>query len=100
MMEKADKKLAKFLNGLTEVEYRTLEFTLQLCSGFKDLIKDYNLSKERFCELFQVKEKDYDSYIKGGKQYDLHDIAKLKANSISLAMEKMAADSPIKFKDK
>ena len=81
------KKVGKFLKGLTEVEFRYLQLTMQVVHGIKILFNKYNLTKERFIELFDIKEKDYNNYITGNYTYNISDMAKLDTVHEILGME-------------
>lgn len=81
------KKVGKFLKGLTEVEFRYLQLTMQVVHGIKILFNKYNLTKERFIELFGINEKDYNNYISGNYVYRISDMAKLDTVHETLATE-------------
>jgi hypothetical protein len=94
-------KINTLLNSLTEAEFMYLSKTIDLAQNFKDLIKYYNLSKERFCEEMKISKDKYNSYIKGSRNYDLRDIARLQGLSLKLKDEKEQADknpkSPVEY---
>lgn len=94
-------KINILLNSLNEAEFIYLGKTIDLAQNFKDLIKYYNLSKERFCEEMKISKDKYNSYIKGSRNYDLRDIARLQGLSLKLKDEKEQADknpkSPIEY---
>jgi len=81
------KKVGKFLKGLTEVEFRYLQLTMPIVHGIKILFNKYNITKERFIELFGIKEKDYKNYISGNYIYTIRDMAKLDNVHQTLATE-------------
>ena len=96
-MEKLDgKKVMNFLGGLNEVEFRYLELTVQMVSGIQNLIKRHNLTKERFCELFNIKAKAYDKYTKGNFNYSVHDMAVLNSVYQQLEIERVKETDIIK----
>lgn len=94
-------KINLLLNTLNGAEFNYLHSTIELAKNFKDLIKYYNLSKERFCEEMKISKGKYNSYIKGSRNYDLRDIARLQSLSLKLNEEKEQADknpkSPIEY---
>lgn len=88
-------KINTLLNSLTEAEFIYLDKTIDLAKNFKDIIKYYNLSKERFCEEMKISKDKYNSYINGSRNYDLRDIARLQGLSLKLKDEKEQADKNI-----
>ena len=80
MNEKKDdfKKIGKFLKELTPTEYRYMELTMQMVSGFNDLIARFKLTKEDFCEKFEIKPAQYENYVKGNYNYSIEDMIKLQ----------------------
>ncbi len=71
------KKVGTFLKDLTPTEYRYLQLTMQLVTGFNELIDNYKLTKEQFCELFEIKPAKYENYVKGNYNYTLEDMVNL-----------------------
>lgn len=94
-------KINTLLNSLNGAEFIYLEKTIDLARNFKDLIKYYNLSKERFCEEMKISKGKYNSYVNGSRNYDLRDIARLQGLSLKLKDEKEQADknpkSPVEY---
>jgi hypothetical protein len=88
-------KINTLLNSLTEAEFIYLDKTIDLAKNFKDIIKYYNLSKERFCEEMKISKDKYNSYINGSRNYDLRDIARLQGLSLKLKDEKEQSDKNI-----
>jgi hypothetical protein len=96
-MEKLDsKKVRTFLKGINSVEFRYLELTMQMASGLQNLIKRYELDKKRFCDLFGINAKVYNSYIKGDFNYSVEDMALLNANYHLLETERIKQEDLIK----
>lgn len=97
-------KIHTFLNNITDAEFIYIHKTIDLAQNFKDLIKYYNLSKDRFCEEMKISKSKYNSYIKGSRNYDLMDIARIQALSLKLKDEKEKADknpkSPVEYVEK
>ena len=89
-------KINTLLNSLNGAEFVYLERTIELARNFKDIIKYYNLSKNRFCEEMKISKGKYNSYINGSRNYDLRDISRLQALSLKLKDEKEQADKNAK----
>lgn len=85
-------KINILLNSLNVAEFVYLERTIELARNFKDVIKYYNLSKNRFCEEMKISKGKYNSYINGSRNYDLRDISRLQALSLKLKDEKEQAE--------
>lgn len=85
-------KINILLNSLNVAEFVYLERTIELARNFKDVIKYYNLSKNRFCEEMKISKDKYNSYINGSRNYDLRDISRLQALSLKLKDEKEQAE--------
>ena len=96
-MEYNFKKVGRFLKGLQPVEFRYLELTIQITSGLQSLSKKYNLSEERFCELFHINLSKYENYLKGNYNYTVHDMAMLNAVHALLETEKIKANDSVQF---
>jgi len=79
--------ISKFLNGLTDAEFIYTHKTLGLAVSMRNIISDYKISKERFCEEMGIDKKNFKSYMSGSRNYDLKDIAKLNALAVKLYME-------------
>ena len=77
----------KFLNGLTDAEFIYMHKTLGIAISMRNIISDYNITKERFCEEIGIDKKQFSTYMKGSRNYDLKDIAKLNALAVKLYME-------------
>ena len=90
------KTVRQFLKELTPVQFRYLELTMQMAGSMQDMIKRHKLTKERFCELFQIKPAKYNDYIKGNFNYSVHDMAMLNANHIKLETERIQKEEIVK----
>lgn len=90
------KHIASFLRKLNDTEY----IYLQHCMGMRDnitrLIERHNLTKEDVCQLFEIKEKQYDAFVKGCVNYSVHDMARLNAAFMKLEAEKLEERVPVK----
>jgi hypothetical protein len=90
------KKVGKFLKELTPTEYRYMELTMQMVSGFNDLIKRFKLSKEDFCKKMEIKPARYEDYVKGNYNYSIHDMVQLQMVYADLEAERLRARDIIK----
>lgn len=77
----------KFLNGLTDAEFIYTHKILGLAVSMRNIISDYKISKERFCEEMGIEKKLFNTYMKGSRNFDIKDIAKLNALAVKLYME-------------
>jgi hypothetical protein len=90
------KKIGKFLKELTPIEYRYMELTMQMVSGFNHIIETYKLSKEDFCKKMEVKPAKYEDYVKGNYNYSIHDMVQLQMVHADLEHERLRARDIIK----
>jgi hypothetical protein len=97
-MEKLNaKKVGMFLKNLTGVEYRYLELTMQMVSSMESIIRKYNLDKNEFCKLFEIKLSNYDNYTKGNWNYAVDDMSQLDYVYKKLEKERLENESLIKI---
>lgn len=88
-------KINTFLGGLNQSEFGYLRLVTQHVSAIKQLIREHNISKKDFCEMFVIPESMYKKYTTGNFDYNMNDIAKLNANFISLEAEALVKKTPI-----
>lgn len=69
------KELRSFLKNLSNEDFRYLEIQMSLAKDARKMITTFNLSKERFCELVKISEKEHQSFINGGFNYDVRKMA-------------------------
>lgn len=91
------KKIGKFLKELEPIEYRYLELTMHMVSGFQTIIERYKVSKEDFCKHFSINPKRYNDYIKGNFNYTLDDMATLNFVYQKLEAERVQKEEMIKI---
>ena len=75
------------MNSINDAEFIYLEKCVSLAYSIKNIIKEYDLTNERFCTEMGINKKQLKNYISGGRNYDLKDIAKLNALAYKLYME-------------
>jgi transcriptional regulator with XRE-family HTH domain len=97
MKDNEFKKVRDFLKGLNPIQFRYLELTVQLAAQFQSLIQGYGLSKEKFCELFEIKPAQYNNYIKGNYNYSVNDMAMLTAVYRKLETERVQKEELVKI---
>lgn len=84
-MEKINSsKIQKFLSSLNDVEFRFIRLQINMASDDRQLIMDYNLSKEDFCEAMNIINYQYDDYIKGGMTFSVETMSRIQALSCRL----------------
>ena len=83
------KKIQKFLMELSDVDAIYLNTVLNYVKELNDLIKKHDLSKERFCELFNIKESEFINFTKGNYDYSLVDMATINAVWMKLESERL-----------
>ena len=94
------KGIRKFISELTPVEFRCVELTMQLVDAFNNLIKRHQLSKEDFCELFNIKPTKYNDYTKGNYNYSVNDMAKLNSVHAKLEAKKIMESKLVEIAEK
>lgn len=70
-----------------------------MANDARTLVKDFNLSREQFCELIQILPKEYDKYMTGGFNYDIRKMALIQAAFCKLQIEKTKQEAKDKFTD-
>ena len=91
------KKIREFLGNLTDHEYRFIRIQISLANDARKIISDFNVSKERFCELIELDLSDYDAYVKGGFEYTVDKMALLNAAFCTLKAEQAEKEASKKF---
>lgn len=91
-------KVRSFLGSLTDLEYRYLRLQCQMANDARNLIKEFLLTKEQFCERMNLKPSEYDKYLTGGYNYTVMHMAKIQAYFMELSMEKSRIEAK-KFTD-
>lgn len=83
-------KIHSFLNGINETEFIYTYKCMGLASHIKSIIKEYKLTKERFCEEIKINKCLYKSYVSGGRNYSLRDMASIESFVIKLQQEEIS----------
>ena len=92
-------EIRTFLGSLEDIDFRYLRIQISMANDARELIRNFNLSKEQFCELLSIKMNKYNSYIRGGYDYSVMDMAKIQAAYCKLQMEKTAKEAENMFTD-
>lgn len=71
------KEIDELLSKLEEGEFNYLQQKISISIKVKKLIRNNNLSEEKFCELMEIDTTSYDDFVCGSYQYTLLDIAQL-----------------------
>jgi hypothetical protein len=98
-MKKQPDKIREFLSSISDLEFRYLRVQISMANDARYLIKEFNLGKEMFCRLMQIKESEYDQYLTGGFDYDLMKMALMNAAYCELSSEKAESECKGKFTD-
>lgn len=93
------KEIRKFLGSLNDLDFRYLRIQISMANDARTLVKDFNLSREQFCELIQISQKEYDKYMTGGFNYDIRKMALIQAAFCKLQMERTKEEAEKKFTD-
>jgi hypothetical protein len=81
-------EVRKFLTDLDDLDFRYLNIQLSMARDARNLIQEFNLSKEKFCELLQISIREYQKYINGGFNYDIKKMAIMQCVLVQLRTEK------------
>lgn len=98
-IEMEAKEIRKFLGSLNDLDFRYLRIQISMANDARTLVKDFNLSREQFCELIQISPKEYDKYMTGGFNYDIRKMALIQAAFCKLQMERTKEEAEKKFTD-
>lgn len=92
-------KIASFLKTINKTELGYMNHIVNIACSMNDVIRKYNVTKERFCSDMGIKTSQYNDYIRGSRNYDLKDMAKFNSLTEALIIESTKAkkNDPIKF---
>jgi len=80
-------EIRKFLTNLNDVDFRYINIQLSMARDARNLIQEFNLSKEKFCELLKISHREYQKYINGGFNYDIEKMALMQCAWAQLRTE-------------
>ena len=80
-------EIRRFLTDLDDLDFRYLNIQLSMARDARNLIAEFNLSKEKFCELLQISIREYKKYINGGFNYDIKKMAIMQCVWVNLRSE-------------
>lgn len=86
-------KVRQFLSSLNETERRYLELQSQMSRQARELIKEFRIDKERFCELMSIKPSQYKTYLNGSYNYSVKSMAYFNAMYNKLYQERAAEEA-------
>ena len=91
-MKKTDdislKKIIAALDSFNETEFLFVEHLLNTSRFAKKIVRDFNLSKQEFCDRMKISPRVYDKFLKGAYDYDMMDMARLQAAYTDLSLKK------------
>lgn len=97
------KTIRNFLSRLSDHEFRYLRLQISFANDARELVRNFNLTQERFCELMNIDITEYDKYMRGGYNYTVDKMAYLQAAYCTLKAEQNAkqaeAEAKAKFTD-
>jgi len=77
-------QVRKFLSGLTDLDFHYLGIQIAMAKDARCLIETFNVSKEDFCKLLDIRHRDYNRYLNAGYNYDLVKMARMQTVWIEL----------------
>ena len=80
-------EVRKFLTDLDDLDFTYLNIQLSMARDARNLIAEFNLSKEKFCELLQISIREYQKYLNGGFNYDIKKMAIMQCVWVTLRSE-------------
>lgn len=83
-------KVRKFLGSLNDVEFRYMRIQTNMASEARQLVFDFKLTREQFCENMQISPRQYNSYMNGGFNYDLRKMCLMQSYYCKLSAERAA----------
>jgi hypothetical protein len=86
-------EVRKFLTDLDDLDFRYLNIQLSMARDARNLIAEFNLSKEKFCELLQISIREYQKYLNGGFNYDIKKMAIMQCTWVKLRTEQAAKEA-------
>lgn len=89
------KKVMLFMKGLDAGQFIFLCHLTDMAQAIQKQIRVYNLSKEFICQRYEIKLKDYNSFIKGNWNYDTMDMAVLNTIFMEFEIEALKDKVPV-----
>jgi hypothetical protein len=85
-------EVRQFLAKLDDIDFRYLRIQINVANDARNIVHEFKLTKERFCELMDIKPSVYKKYMQGGFNYSLIDFAKLNQVRYKLSTEQIAKE--------
>ena len=92
-MDLKDKEIRTFLSELNDTEFHYLNIQFSLARDSRSMITEFNITKERFCELMKIEITEYQAFLNGGYNYDIMKMALLKTAWVLLRSEQAKAEA-------
>jgi hypothetical protein len=67
-----------FLNKSSEFQRILIKHCSDVAMKTKEFIEKYNIPKEEFCDKMQISKANYNSFVRGGFNYDLRHMVRLQ----------------------
>ena len=83
------KEIRKFLSALDDSDYHYVKIQMSMARDARNLINEFKLTEEQFCALMKFNGiKNYQSFLNGGYNYTIRDMANLHCAYVSLEVER------------
>jgi hypothetical protein len=94
------KEIRKFLGDLSDEDYHYTKVQLSMARDARNLITEFSLTEERFCTLLKINgKKAYKSFLNGGYNYTIRDMANMHCAYILLAKERSVEEAEKHIKE-
>ena len=87
------KEIRAFLSDLSNEDYHYLKIQLSLAKDSRNLVLEFKLSEERFCELLKIEKTEYQAFLNGGFDYDIMKMALLHTAWVKLRGEQATKEA-------
>lgn len=91
------KKIGTFLKSLGNAEFKYLLHCANIRDQIEHLIEEHKLTKKEACKMFNISHRAYSNFVKGNRNYDMEDMARLNAVFVELTNRKTSEKVPVKF---
>ena len=72
------------MSSLTDLDFHYLGIQIAMANDARRLIETFNVTKEDFCKLVDIRVADYERYLSGGYNYDLEKMARMQKSWVML----------------
>ena len=92
-IEKSE-EIKKYISGLSATDYIYLRYIMEIRDIIAALIKNHNLTKERFCELIDLPLDLFEPFTTGDYEYTISDLATINSVFSKLEIERLEERLP------